>query len=110
MDTHKRGPGTAGTDGVERFKFPVRPIDGEGTDRAFFVFANPIRFIRRIQAGSGGIKARQLGLVPISWMPAGVSAPVARFTWKRWMPRPFPGGKSTWVGNMSRSGELKVPT
>src|SRR2546423_791071 len=26
------------------------------------------------------------------------------------MPRPLPGGKSTWVGNASRSGELKVPT
>src|SRR4051794_37107715 len=26
------------------------------------------------------------------------------------MPRPFPGGRSTCVGNVSRSGELKVPT
>jgi hypothetical protein len=26
------------------------------------------------------------------------------------MPRPLPGGRSTWVGNTSRSGELKVPT
>jgi hypothetical protein len=26
------------------------------------------------------------------------------------MPRPFPGGKSTCVGNTSRKGELKVPT
>ena len=29
---------------------------------------------------------------------------------KIWMPRPFPGGKSTWVGNVSRRGELNVPT
>src|SRR5688572_11634885 len=26
------------------------------------------------------------------------------------MPRPFPGGKSTWVGSTSLSGELNVPT
>ena len=26
------------------------------------------------------------------------------------MPRPLPGGRSTCVGNTSRSGELKVPT
>src|SRR4051794_9520134 len=27
-----------------------------------------------------------------------------------WMPRPFPGGRSTCVGGTSPSGELKVPT
>ena len=32
---------------------------------------------RRVPAA---FKARQLGLVPISWMPAGVIAPVARST------------------------------
>ena len=56
MDAHKCRPGAAGADGVERFEFPVRPIDGEGSDRAFFVFAHPIRFIRGIEVGSGGIK------------------------------------------------------
>src|SRR5262245_34386846 len=43
-------------------------------------------------------------------MPAGVIAPVPRSTRKRWIPRPLPGGRSTWVGSTSRSGELKVPT
>ncbi len=57
MDAHKRGTGTAGTDGVERLEFPVGAIDGESTDRAFFVFAHSIRFIGGIQAGSGGIQA-----------------------------------------------------
>ena len=35
---------------------------------------------RRVPAA---FKARQLGLVPISWMPAGVIAPVARSTRKQ---------------------------
>ena len=62
---------------------------------------------RRVPAA---FSARWLGLVPISWTPAGVIAPVARSTRKMWMPRPLPGGRSTWVGSTSRSGELKVPT
>ena len=48
--------------------------------------------------------------VRIAWTLAGVSAPVPRSTRKRWMPRPLPGGRSTWVGSTSRSGELNVPT
>src|SRR5713226_8556687 len=36
----------------------VRSIDGEGTDRAFLVFAHPIRFIGGIHPGSGGIQSQ----------------------------------------------------
>ncbi len=53
--------------------------------------------------------ARHPGLVPMSTVPASVSFPVVRSTLKIWMPRPLPGGKSTWVGSVSFSGELKVP-
>src|SRR5262249_20705716 len=56
------------------------------------------------------LMARQLGLVPISTTPEGVIAPDARSTVDIWLPRPLPGGKSTWVGSVSLSGELKVPT
>ena len=58
MDAHIGGTGAAGTNGVEQLQFPVRPIDGEGTDRAFLVFAHPIRLIGGIQAGSGGIQSQ----------------------------------------------------
>src|SRR4051812_26058694 len=43
-------------------------------------------------------------------MPFGVIAPLARSTLNIWMPRPFPGGRSTCVGRVSRRGELNVPT
>src|SRR5437588_87990 len=38
-------------------------MDGEGTDRAFLVFAHPIRFIGGIQVGSGGIQSQTSGTV-----------------------------------------------
>ena len=40
----------------------------------------------------------------------GVMAPLTRSMRKTWMPRPFPGGRSTCVGKVSRRGELNVPT
>ena len=58
MDAHIGGTGPAGTNRVEQLQFPVGPIDGEGADRAFLVFAHPIRFVGGIQAGSGGIQSQ----------------------------------------------------
>jgi len=49
---------SAGPNGVEQFQFPVGSIDGEGADRAVFVFAHPIRFIGGIQASSRSIQSQ----------------------------------------------------
>ena len=38
--------------------------------------------------------------------PFGVIAPVTRSTRNRWMPRPLPGGRSTWVARMFLSGDV----
>ena len=58
MDAHIGGTSAAGTNGVEQLQSPVGAIDGEGADRAFLVFAHPIRFIGGIQARSGGIQSQ----------------------------------------------------
>ena len=39
-------------------QMPVRPIDGEGADRAFLVVAHPIGLVGGIQPGPGGIQGQ----------------------------------------------------
>ena len=39
-------------------RLPVRPIDGEGADRAFLVVAHPVGLVGGIQAGPGGIQGQ----------------------------------------------------
>ena len=55
VDTQVGGAGAARADSIERLQFSIRPVDGEGTDRAFLVFARPVGFIGGVQAVAGGV-------------------------------------------------------
>ena len=58
MDAHISRTGTAGANRVERGQMPVRPIDGEGADRAFLVGTHPIGLIGGIQPGPVGVQCQ----------------------------------------------------
>ncbi len=58
MDAHVSRTGTAGPDGIEQRQTPVRPIDGEGADRALLVGTHPIGLIGGIQPGPGAIQGQ----------------------------------------------------
>jgi hypothetical protein len=110
VDVHVRGPGAAGAHRVEELQRAVPPVDGERADAALLVGAHPIGLVGRVEPGPRGVEREAARARAHLDDAAGDIAPLSRSTRKRWMPRPLPGGRSTWVGSVSRSGELNVPT
>ncbi len=58
VEAHEGGAGSAGSDGVEQFEFPVRSVDGEGADGTLLRFAEAIRFVGGIEARAGSVQSQ----------------------------------------------------
>ena len=95
---------------LSKLRLPIRAIDCKRADGALLVLTHAIGLVRGIEPGARGIDRKTARTRAHLDDPCGVMAPVERSTRKMWMPRPLPGGRSTCVGSVSRSGELKVPT